>query len=69
MLVSTYFEKAIDDEQFQIGHNSTKIQICLIDDFGLVYAFFLARGKNLRDNLVFASPFGHLNISKYLNYI
>jgi hypothetical protein len=66
MLVSTYFEKALGDELIQIGHNSTKIQICLIDDFGLVYAFFLTRGKNLRDNLVFASSFGHLKISQYL---
>ena len=53
----------------QIGYNSTKIQIRLIDDFGLVYAFFLTCGKNLRDNLVFASPFGHLKMSQCLNCI
>ena len=69
MLVSTYFEKVLGDELIQIGHNSAKIQTRLIDDFGLVYAFFLTCGKNLRDNLVFASPFGHQTISQYLNCI
>ena len=47
----------------QIGHNCVEIQIRLIDDFGLVYVLFLTRDKDLCDNLMFASSFGHLKIS------